>query len=247
MQALSDADLLDVWERGLGQGAVQRALSLLVAASPGRPIDELARLSVGQRDAALLQFRTRVFGPRVVSVTKCQACGQETELNFEIAQIMNAPAIDAPTELELTLQLEMDVYRVRFRLPNSHDLRVAEQAASDEDARHELLNRCLLAADCGGVPCSARELPPEIVRAISERMSETDPLADVRLSGTCPRCGAEWIAPFDIVSYFWTELSAWARRQLREVHLLASAYGWSEAEILALGPARRGMYLELLE
>ena len=34
-------------------------------------------------------------------------------------------------------------------------------------------------------------------------------------------------------------------RILREVHTLAAAYGWSEAEILALSPARRRVYLEL--
>ena len=31
-----------------------------------------------------------------------------------------------------------------------------------------------------------------------------------------------------------------------EVHTLATAYGWSEAETLALGDARRAMYLEMV-
>jgi hypothetical protein len=33
---------------------------------------------------------------------------------------------------------------------------------------------------------------------------------------------------------------------LREVHVLASANGWSEAEILALSPQRRQRYLEIV-
>jgi hypothetical protein len=33
---------------------------------------------------------------------------------------------------------------------------------------------------------------------------------------------------------------------LRDVHELASAYGWRESEILALSPQRRQAYLELV-
>jgi hypothetical protein len=31
-----------------------------------------------------------------------------------------------------------------------------------------------------------------------------------------------------------------------DVHTLASAYGWSESEILSLNPARREFYLEMV-
>jgi hypothetical protein len=53
-------------------------------------------------------------------------------------------------------------------------------------------------------------------------------------------------APFDIVSHLWTELDAWARRMLREVHALAATYGWSEAEILRMSATRRRAYLDLI-
>jgi hypothetical protein len=51
---------------------------------------------------------------------------------------------------------------------------------------------------------------------------------------------------FDAGSFFWSELGAWARRLLHEIHSLARAYGWSESEILTLSPARRQAYLELI-
>jgi hypothetical protein len=63
---------------------------------------------------------------------------------------------------------------------------------------------------------------------------------------TCPQCAHQWQAPLDIVSFLWSEVHAWAIRLLREIHELASAYGWSEAEILALSPWRRRAYLELV-
>ncbi len=44
----------------------------------------------------------------------------------------------------------------------------------------------------------------------------------------------------------WSEVESWAWRTLFDVHVLASAYGWSEAAVLALGP-RRDLYLELVK
>ena len=51
---------------------------------------------------------------------------------------------------------------------------------------------------------------------------------------------------FDILSFFWGEIQICARRLLREVHALASAYGWTESEILSLSTTRRHAYLEMV-
>jgi hypothetical protein len=51
---------------------------------------------------------------------------------------------------------------------------------------------------------------------------------------------------FDMLAYFWSEIQMGARRLLREIHVLASAYGWRESEILTLSAARRRAYLELV-
>jgi hypothetical protein len=77
-------------------------------------------------------------------------------------------------------------------------------------------------------------------------MSNADPMADIHLALNCPSCEHKWMAPFDIVAFLWREISAAARRLLREVHTLASAYGWTESEILALSPVRRRAYLEMI-
>ena len=58
------------------------------------------------------------------------------------------------------------------------------------------------------------------------------------------RLRASWQLTLDIVSFLWSEISSLAKRHLREVHTLAWAYGWSEADILAMSPARRQFYLE---
>jgi hypothetical protein len=82
--------------------------------------------------------------------------------------------------------------------------------------------------------------------AIAEAMVEHDPRAEMRLAMHCHACQHSWSTIFDIVSFFWTEIEASAKRLLREVHTLAKAYGWREADILALSSARRQCYLELV-
>ena len=77
-------------------------------------------------------------------------------------------------------------------------------------------------------------------------MAQADPQADVQLALSCPVCGHKWQTAFDIVSFFWSEINAWAARILREVHILAWGYGWREADILALRPWRREVYLEMV-
>src|SRR5258708_7818916 len=76
------------------------------------------------------------------------------------------------------------------------------------------------AARAGAAP--AGNLPSEVVQAAAARLAEADPGADLRLAVSCPGCGHQWRAVFDIVSFFWSELDAWAGRMLREVHILAS-------------------------
>ena len=93
-------------------------------------------------------------------------------------------------------------------------------------------------------------IPAGIAAALESEMTGTiaaaDPLAEIALELACPDCAATWSAPFDIVRFLWSEVDAWAARTLDEVHVLASHYGWSEAEILALSPQRRQHYRDLI-
>ncbi len=90
------------------------------------------------------------------------------------------------------------------------------------------------------------ELDPALEDAVAARLAEADPGARIDLAVDCPGCGAAWSAPFDIVSFLWAEVDACARRLVGDVHALASAYGWTEDDVLALSPARREAYLELV-
>jgi hypothetical protein len=71
-------------------------------------------------------------------------------------------------------------------------------------------------------------------------------MGDVQLSLACPACKRQWETAFDIASFLWGEIHAWAQRVLREVATLARVYGWREADILSMSAGRRQAYLELI-
>ncbi len=242
MRAPTAAELLMAWELGLRQPPLQRALTLLASAYPDASDDELWTLSIGQRDARLLQMRRCLFGPALAIVGSCPACEATLESSINVDDIRRSES-DAADRIHV---LDADDLRVSFRLPNSLDLVSVVDGKPLGSARGALLQRCVSEVrDEQGGTVDIDALPDATSAAVVTRMAQLDPQADVQLDMTCPSCEHRWSAPFDIASFLWKEIHAWAQRTLRDVHRLARAYGWSEAETLALSPTRRQIYLEL--
>ena len=125
-----------------------------------------------------------------------------------------------------------------FRLPTSRDLARALAHPDANYAAMRLLESCQVEGDAPG---------EQDLEAAGEKMSRADPLAEIRLDLACPACGHEWEETLDLGAFVWSKIETRAKRLLREVHALGSAYGWSEKEILSLSPARRSFYLEMVE
>jgi hypothetical protein len=246
MRPLSAGELLDVWERGQTQTPLLRALTLLAAAEAETPPECLARLSIGQRDALLLTLREQTFGPHFISLATCPTCGERLELTFKAEDIRMEAPMGASSDLTQELSLRVGDYAMRFRLPNSLDLDVCHQGTDLDTARHLLLQHCLLQVWRDGAEVSPTQLPVEVLDAVAGHMAQADPQADVRLALACPQCDHHWQAAFDIGTFFWHEIEAWAQRTLHEVHILASRYGWGERDILAMSARRRQWYLNVV-
>lgn len=231
MRTLEPAELLAVWERGFAQQPVERALTLLAAARPDLGAEDLVAMPIGRRDAALLALRERTFGPRFDGVTACAGCGATVECDFSVEHVR----FPYDGDLVPALEIESGGRTIRFRLPHSGDL-LAVAAAGGVGATM-LMERCTDGAEVDDVAA----------RTIAARMEAADPQADVQLAIGCPHCGAVFERVFDVVAYLWNEIAARAMRIVREVDALARAYGWREAEILAMTPWRRQLYLELAQ
>jgi hypothetical protein len=241
VRSLSAHDLLEVREVGQDQHPLDRALTLLGAACPELAWEELVGLSVGARDARLLTLRERTFGPRLAGFVECPRCAEGLEFEAAVSDLRAPPASGGES-----WELMIRDLSLRFRLPDSRDLGAAAASPDPGVARRLLVRRCVLHASRGGAPVASDDLPPEAIAALALQMVERDPQAETLLEFSCPACEHDWQALFDIVAFFWSELAARADHLLGEVHALARAYGWREADILGMSAHRRRFYLEMV-
>ena len=204
-----------------------------------RRVQEVAWLSIGARDARLFEIYEYCFGPTLAAFAQCPVCRQALEYNLSIRDLT------ARKDEVQPLQLEAGEFSVELRLPNSFDLCAVSGCNDLTQAGRLLMERCVVAAKVEEKPVPAAGLSADVMEAIASRLAAADPLAEVLIDLTCLACRHQWQVLLDIERFLWTKISVLARRLLQEVHALASAYGWTEREILALSPARRQSYLEM--
>ena len=243
MHPLSADQIIRAWEMGQRLHLVDLALTFLALSHPDQSVDNLARLTIGQRDALLLTLREMTFGNTLNCFAQCPECGEALEFTLETAQIR----VTNPNQtLESEYAFAIAEFEGKFRLANSFDLAAIAGYRNPEVAKSTLLKRCLLQANHNGIAVSHQDLPMQVITHIATQMVEIDPQAEILFALSCPACQHEWQILFDIVSFLWTELSAQAKRLLLEVHELARHYSWHETDILAMSPMRRNLYLELI-
>ncbi|MEU5726289.1 hypothetical protein [Micromonospora sp. NPDC047738] len=226
---LTEVELVSAWDRALGQPAARRPLALL-----GRK--DADRLPVGEVAALLLATAGGWAGGRVEATVDCPACPECLEVGFTVADLLAG----APESAAGSFTLDWRGHRLTLRLPTPADLAEAARTGDAATAERWLFEACLVAADPPlADPCGAL---PEVSAAMAAR----DPLGVVGVVLTCPGCGTATEALLDVPAWAWQAADARVRRLFGEVHRLACAYGWSEAEVLGLGPHRRAAYLELV-
>ncbi len=232
--ALEELTLLHVWEQGRQRQPLDRALLLLWACGEGAAqADELAQRTIGQRDAQLLQARIRHFGPLLEATADCPACAGRMAFSLHLDQL-------AQQARPAAADVCVDTAAGRFRLPASVDL---AQALSQSEPRQALARG--LRVDAGAAtPADHAALDEAALQSIESALAAADPAAQIDIRLQCDACGQAFDAPLDVADCLWLDVSRRAQQTLDEVHLLASAYGWSEAEVLAVPPARRQHYLQ---
>ena len=122
---------------------------------------------------------------------------------------------------------------MRFRLPTCAD--VAElHGLPPEVAERVLEQRCVLALGSGDRDALDRAMALAVPRVATE------------LDAECPRCGHFQITPFGIEAFLCAALERERAMVIREVHVLARAYGWSRADILDMARSDRHLYVRLV-
>jgi hypothetical protein len=249
LRPLDLEDLLSVLDADAGAPPCERATAVLSRCWMDDP-DVVHDLTVGDREALLLHLRRLSLGERLNCLVRCpaEACGQQLELELLVNTLL-VPAYDTVhRSYELSLELDGVRFDISFRLPTVRDLEcsVALARSNPVDGAREIFRRCVLRAERNGEVHTAEALPEAVLTGVAAAMAEQDTQAEIELDLTCPACELVFSVVFDTATFFLRELEDRASRILREVHLLAQHYHWSEADIVRMSPRRRARYLELV-
>jgi hypothetical protein len=239
MRAVTQSDLLGLWESGKALHPLDWGLLAVNTMFPETQPDSVADWPIGRRNRALVEMQLAYFGPALRGWTSCRRCADKLEFALDGLALAESPQ---PNQGE-----PIRVNGRTFRLPTSRDL--ARIAAEDDPGKAAvaLVEMCRI----DGEPversfATQLDWTEEDLEAIGDKMALADPLGEIILHFDCPQCGESFDDSLDLPTFLRAEIEGRAKRLLREVHTLASAYGWGEAEILSLNPARRQCYLEMV-
>ena len=245
MRPLSAAELLQVYDEATGMSVIEKTWLLLGRACEIEDWKRLGNLSIGNRDAKLLQLREWMFGNKLKNMIRCPACSEMVEWECSTEDFHLQPV--KQDEFVETFSLLQDGFNIHFRLPDSYD--VLKFSAEENQLSHinQLLTECIIdITDANNEKYAPDVLPAIAWQTLEESMSKQDPQADINMQIACPHCRHQWNAVFDIMSFLWAEINNWAKHIMQEVALLARAFSWSEKDILAMPSQRRRSYIEMI-
>jgi hypothetical protein len=223
---LGAAAFLAGWPLGRSQPDAAR-IAVLVARVWGE--ETAAADTLGLRNQRSLALHRVLCGGRMEAQVCCPDCATDNEAEVPVAELLDLP--DPPE----AVVIETDSGPTRFGLPRMAFLAAC---AGTGETHASLAER--LALDGPGARLSAAALA-----SLSAAWEAADPAGAIALGVECVGCGRQITATVDPASFVARDFDRLADRLMAEVDTIARAYGWTEAEILALPADRRRRYLAL--
>lgn len=201
--------------------------------------EEIWSWTVPQRSQALIAVALASGEERLRSGTRCPhpQCGEIIELDVEVSAFLrreDARDFDWSPEPERI---------VRAALPTGADQR---EWLDRGEVTLPAMTRQLLRSIDGQAPADEWVVPESWVDGLATELAQRDPLTALELEARCPACGTTFTIEFDLEAQLLERLQARQEQTLRHIHELASAYHWSEDEIVQLPTWRRHYYLRRL-
>ena len=232
-------DLTGNDERRVRDTSTQSAVDLLarLVEWPAGGNAHADELTAPDRDRMLAAIYQRAFGKKIDSTATCTACSSPYDLGFALDDLF--AALDRSTESNTTQQLGDGTFRtssgLHFRLPTAREEIEVSQLPL-EKAEQVLASRCVLESPEGDSPS-----------ALEDAIEEVAPVLDLDIDTACPECGVRQGVRFDMQFYLLSAIERERTHVLREIHRIASAYGWSFKEILGLERNDRQALVQLIE
>jgi hypothetical protein len=204
----------------------------------GQPVtlEAVRYLSVGDRQFLIRELAAHIHANSVWLNIACGRCAEKMDVSFRYADL---PVKNATgTFPEFTLQLDKKTLRVR--VPNGADQEAIAELSEAEQALHMLLQRIVRPVGKGR---ALFNLDTTAAAAIENAVETVAPELGTTLVAPCPHCAAENHVTVDLYAF----VGKLCRELVADVHQIASAYHWTEQDILALPQQRRKHYLALID
>jgi len=224
-RSLKEKELLDLYESCLSAGKAEKAFLLLSAVHPDKPLEDLAKTGLGDRDRSLWDFRKKVFGRQLDAKFQCHECEEWLEISLG-----NDFQFPAKISESACVKFEGKVYEIR--LPICQDI-------IEAGVRKNGFDPIQLCPDGPWQNAKFRQ-------AAAQAVDEADPALDISFSTTCSECDTPVCATLDISDFLWADLAAKSKLVLSQIAILASRFGWTENDCLSLTSKRRALYLEIV-
>lgn len=223
LASVTGADEASLEVSGRGAYALLRRVA---RSDDGSPL-AIDSLPISDCDRLLAAIYADLYGDSAECRVDCRACEEAFQFTLHLSEIIAAqdaeklppPGADGAWELP-------DGRRVRA--PTLADL-----ATADPD---ELVRRLLVAGES--------QSDESQVEQFLERAA---PVLSIDLDVDCPNCGSHDSVRFDLAHYFSARLAGERPFLIRETHLIAARYGWSQREIHSISRSDRRAYAGLIE
>lgn len=241
LRALDGTTELAVAEAAAASRSRPEAVTAIIAALfetiDGRPATtELARaLPSGTREW-LLQWSAYRLNPGTRWFeAECVHCGAPYDLALDLSHPVYRGAAGAPTEVTV----ETSLGTRSFAVPTgAHEEQLAETSNAG-DPRRVFAALCGLSEAAAG---DASQFDEHDLQLIDEALEAASPDAADAISATCPDCGRSTESRIDPLLFAFPDES----RILRDIHVIAGAYGWPPDAILRLSARHRAFHAGMI-
>lgn len=203
--------------------------------------DQLARLTIGDRERLLLAVCSRLLGAETDLAVSCPSCKSVVEVPISFRDLVTAQPQSA--DRRCGLAAPDGTWTAELSPPTAED--IERTLGRGPEASRRLLEACVTALfDAQGQSVARDTLPRECEGELADNLLALDPLAECRIAVDCPHCTTAFETLLDGFSLLKAAFGS-AGALYGDVYRMARAYHWSEADILALPLMRRSQYLAI--
>jgi hypothetical protein len=224
--------------------------AVLARCCTSEPVPAAARedaawsLPLGARIARLLCIlRLTTEDEALATTLRCSHddCRHDFAIALPFAALA-AQAADAAPAAQIVQFPLGDAAPLTLRLPTGRDQAAwRERHFDNQDDALTAIVRSLAVE-----PAALPDLAPDRLAPLAAAMEAADPLVAFTVETTCAHCHRPVGLDVDLEGVALQQLARLRREALRDVHELATHYGWTEPDVLAIPPRRRAEYQRLI-